>query len=56
MAGTSPAMTVGTTVSRSLVIPGRRVSAGPGIQMLARCWHDAGFWIPGSRARARAPE
>jgi hypothetical protein len=44
MAGTSPAMRVGTTMSRPLVIPGRRVSAGPGIQMLARCWFlDSGF-------------
>src|SRR6476646_5974592 len=44
MAGSSPATTVGTTMPHGLVIPGRRVSAGPGIQTPARCWFlDSGF-------------
>ncbi len=34
----------------TVVIPGRRVSAGPGIHN-----HSLGLWIPGSRLR-RAPE
>ena len=35
--------------SPSIVIPGRRVSAGPGIQSHTPCLH---LWIPGSRFRA----
>jgi len=31
-----------------VVIPGRRVSAGPGIHN-----HGLGLWIPGSRHRSR---
>ena len=46
-------------VSRPLVIPGRRLSAGPGIQMLARCsFLDSGFACsrtrPGMTNRKRA--
>jgi hypothetical protein len=47
-----PGMTVERQCANQFVIPGRRASAGPGIQTQGTvpC-----FWIPGSRFQ-RAPE
>jgi hypothetical protein len=52
MAAASAGMTVERQCANQFVIPGRRASAGPGIQTQGTvpC-----FWIPGSRFQ-RAPE
>jgi hypothetical protein len=52
MPATSAGMTVERQSANQFVIPGRRASAGPGIQTQGTVLC---FWIPGSRFQ-RAPE
>jgi len=52
MPATSAGMTVERQSTNQFVIPGRRASAGPGIQTQGTVLC---FWIPGSRFQ-RAPE